>query len=133
MQNNVASQYETIRRLMEEVVSERPIALAHVSSNILHDDIRCCTYHSHHSIWLTEDDAKRWEVEYLKEKHEELVLELARISSPHYLDINYIFHAKLFQRWWMRRAIKGFLRFSTFRKRRRWVMKTSHESKECLS
>jgi hypothetical protein len=24
---------------MEEVVSERPIALAHVSSNILHDDI----------------------------------------------------------------------------------------------
>jgi hypothetical protein len=44
------SQYETIRRLMEEVVSERPIALAHVSSNILHDDIRYCTYHSHHSI-----------------------------------------------------------------------------------
>ena len=82
---------------MEEVVSERPIALAHVSSNILHDDIRYCTYHSHHSIWLTEDDAKRWEVEYLKEKHEELVLELARISSPHYLYIKNIFTPNYFR------------------------------------
>jgi hypothetical protein len=76
---------------MEEVGSELPIALAHVSSNILHDVMRYCTYHSHHSICLTKDNAKRWEVEYLKEKHEELVLELARISNPHYLYIKNIF------------------------------------------
>jgi hypothetical protein len=36
-------------------------------------------------------------VEYLKEKHEELVLELARISSPHYLDIKYIFMPNYFR------------------------------------
>jgi hypothetical protein len=30
-------------------------------------------------------------VEYLKEKHEELVLKLARISNPHYLDIKNVF------------------------------------------
>jgi hypothetical protein len=67
------------------------IVIAHVSSNILHDVIRYFTYHSHHSIWLTEDDAKKLEVEYLKEKHEELVLKLASISNPHYLDIKNVF------------------------------------------
>jgi hypothetical protein len=84
VRKNVASQSQTIRRLMEEVGTERPILLAHVSSNILQDVIRYCTYHSQHSISLTQDDVERREVEYLKEKHEELVLDLARISSPHY-------------------------------------------------
>jgi len=68
------------------------IVLDHLSSNILHDVIRYFTYHSHHSIWLIEDDAKKLEVEYLKEKHEELVLKLASISNPHYLDINNVFY-----------------------------------------
>jgi hypothetical protein len=35
VQKNVALQSQTIRRLMEEVRTERPILLAHVSSNIL--------------------------------------------------------------------------------------------------
>jgi hypothetical protein len=68
---NVASQSQTIRRLMEEVGTERPILLAHVSSNILQDVIRYCTYHSQHSISLTQDDVERREVEYLKKKYEE--------------------------------------------------------------
>jgi hypothetical protein len=50
MRNNVASQPKTIRRSMEEVGIERPFLLAHVSSNILQDVIRYCTYHSQHSI-----------------------------------------------------------------------------------
>jgi hypothetical protein len=67
------------------------------SSNILQDVIRYCTYHSQHSISLTQDDVERREVEYLKEKHEELVLELARISSPHYLYIKNIFMPNYFR------------------------------------
>jgi hypothetical protein len=97
VRKNVASQSQTIRRLMEEVGTERPILLAHVSSNILQDVIRYCTYHSQHSISLTQDDVERREVEYLKEKHEELVLELARISSPHYLYIKNIFMPNYFR------------------------------------
>jgi hypothetical protein len=93
VRKNVASQSQTIRRLMEEVETERPILLAHVSSNILQDVIRYCTYHSQHGISLTQDDAERWEVEYLKKKYEELVclLDLARILNPHYLDIKSLF------------------------------------------
>jgi hypothetical protein len=89
VRKNVASQSQTIRRLMEEVGTERPILLSHVSSNILQDVIRYCTYHSQHGISLTQDDAKRREVEYLKTKYEELVrlLDLSRILNPHYLDI----------------------------------------------
>jgi hypothetical protein len=90
VRNNVASQYQTIRRLMEEVGTERPILLAHVSSNILQDVI---TYDSQHGISLTQDDAKRREVEYLKEKYEEPVrlLDLASIWNPYYLDIKILF------------------------------------------
>jgi hypothetical protein len=89
VRKNVASQSHTIRRLMEEVGTERPILLSHVSSNILQDVIIYCTYHSQHGISLTQDDAERREVEYLKMKYEELVrlLDLARILNPHYLDI----------------------------------------------
>jgi hypothetical protein len=93
---------------MEEVGTERPILLAHVSSNILHDVIRYSTYHSQHSISLTQDDVERHsqhsisltqddverqEVEYLKKKYEEpgRLLDLARISNPHYLDIKSLF------------------------------------------
>jgi hypothetical protein len=36
-------------------------------------------------------------VEYLKDKHAELVLELARILSPHYLDIKNIFTPNYFR------------------------------------
>jgi hypothetical protein len=93
VRKNVASQSQTIRRLIEEVGTERPIILTHVSSNILQDVIRYCTYHSQHSISLTEDDAERREVEYLKKKYEEPVrlLDLAKISNPHYLDIKSLF------------------------------------------